>query len=52
MPILDIGGTLLDFQSSQSGYELDNAAIESDWILVGQDIFCAFLKYPESEESG
>ena len=49
MPMLDIGGTLLeDIHDSQAGYELDIAALRNDWILVGQDIRHAFFMYSES----
>lgn len=51
MPMLDIGGTLLeDIPDSHAGYELDIAALRNDWILVGQDIRRAFYMFSESED--
>lgn len=39
--VMDIGGSLLVYNSSPSGAEADERAIASDWAVVGWDILNA-----------
>lgn len=39
--VMDIGGSLLVYNSSPSGTEADERAIASDWAVVGSDILNA-----------
>ena len=43
--ILDIGTTLQEYNSSNTGVEADNKALESDWRAVGSDLRFAISKY-------
>jgi hypothetical protein len=52
LPILDLGGTLLDDNYVfRSGYEEDIAALRCDWIVIGQDIRDAIIAFPDHEEA-
>lgn len=43
--VLDIGGTLIEYNTSKSELEADTKAIRSDWQMVGQDICKALIDY-------
>jgi hypothetical protein len=36
--VLDIGGTLTEYNRSRDGAEADRRAIQSDWAAVGRDM--------------
>jgi hypothetical protein len=47
--VLDIGSTMLEFNSTFYPEVADYYAIKSDWIVVGDDIKTALNKYGEKE---
>ena len=50
--IFDLGGTLLDdYDPDRLSFEGDIAAMRSDWIVIGQDMFDAINAYPDPETS-
>ncbi|HOC93882.1 MAG TPA: hypothetical protein PKH33_16160 [bacterium] len=48
--VLDLGGTLKEYNSSSSSEEADARAISSDWKMVGKDIKAAMLRHDEEEK--
>jgi hypothetical protein len=36
--VINLGGNFYDFNSSESGFEADEMAIENDFRMIGQDI--------------
>jgi len=49
--VMDIGGSLLVYNSSPSGAEADQRAIASDWAVVGSDILNATNSLGEKEQT-
>ena len=47
---LDIGGTLIEYNQSQTPLEADRRAISSDWAIVGQDIQTALETIGKQEK--
>jgi hypothetical protein len=45
--VLDIGGTLLVYNESESGTEADARAIATDWAIVGKDIEKAIEEFEQ-----
>jgi len=43
--VIDLGGTLLAYNESDSAQEADARAIATDWAIVGQDIQTAIDKF-------
>jgi hypothetical protein len=39
--VLDLGGTLVEFNQSRSGQEADARALASDWAVAGKDVRAA-----------
>ena len=49
--VMDIGGSLLVYNSSRSGAEADQRAIASDWAVVGSDILDATNSFGEKAKT-
>jgi len=47
--VLDLWGTLTEYNSSSSAAEADAQALASDWCVIGQDIFDAMQEYAPAE---
>lgn len=45
--VLDLGGTLNEYDTGRTGTEADALAIWSDWAAIGQDIRCAMGVFKE-----
>ena len=45
--IMDIGGTLNEYNYASDGQEADAIAIWSDWAVIGQDMYKAMGIYRE-----
>lgn len=43
--VLDMGGTLNEYNTSPNGAEADAIAIWSDWAAIGQDMYAAMDDY-------
>ena len=43
--LVDVGGTLNEYNDSPNGQEADDAAIRMDWAMVGQDMYNAIDAY-------
>ena len=49
--LIDCGGTLNEYNNSQSGAEADYKALKSGWGAVGGDIRTAVLEYGQQKQS-
>lgn len=49
--VLDLGGTLYEYNTSDSGMEADVKALKNDWRAVGEDIANSIEMY-EQESVG
>ena len=47
---IDLGGTMINFNSSDSHEEADFIALYNDWAMVGNDIRYAMKHYDEHEK--
>lgn len=45
--VLDLGGTLTEYNESESPLETDARAIAMDWRAVGQDLWAAVAHGPQ-----
>jgi len=45
--VLDIWGTLQEYNSSKTGKEADNKALLGDWMAVGRDLTDAVNSYEQ-----
>ena len=45
--IMDIGGTLNEYNYASDGQQADAIAIWSDWAVIGQDMYTAMGIYRE-----
>jgi hypothetical protein len=48
--ILDLSGSLQEYNYSKSGEQADARAISSDWEMIGEDIRTSIRTYGEEEE--
>lgn len=48
--VIDIGGTLVEFNSSLSDRDADRRAIMSDWAVVGENIKSSINKIEQEKE--
>jgi hypothetical protein len=48
--VLDIGGTLVVYNTSKDSGEADTRALASDWASVGRDIRTAIEKFEQEKE--
>lgn len=46
--VLDIGGTLVEYNGSATTEEADYRAIASDWAITGKDIQAAMESFAET----
>ena len=49
--LLDMGGTLNEYNASRSGQEADDAALRSDWAAIGQDMRDAIGELEKEREA-
>ncbi len=49
--VLDLGGTLVEYNISRTPQEADMKAIASDWAITGKDIQIAIKKLVEEKEA-
>ena len=49
--IIDMGGTLNEYNSSRSGQEADAVALRSDWAAIGQDMRDAIGEFEKEAEA-
>ena len=49
--IIDLGGTINVYNSSDSGIDADFNAIESDWNAVGEDLNKTFKAYEQKQKN-
>ncbi len=50
--LVDVSGSLLEYNTSQSEAEADAKALRSDWKTVGLDLLRAIRVYDESTDHG
>lgn len=49
--VMDIGGSLVMYNESESGTEADERAIASDWAVVGSHILSAAKTFEEETKA-
>ncbi len=47
--VIDIGGTLVEYNNSTNEIEADFRALTSDWAIIGEDIQNSVKKFEKEE---
>lgn len=48
--VINLAGNFYDFNSSDTGFEADETAIQNDFRMIGQDIFDVIEKIKEDKK--
>ena len=45
--VLDLGGTMQEYNSSKTEQEADASALRNDWLAVGEDLKSSIMTYEQ-----